>query len=173
MSARKEFERNVGKVEDSRHKMNHFVNHSYNKHETVRSTSPNRHGVQGDASLRMRLSGQLDRPSPPVGSKLHSVPALDIEESLATLHGQGVEEDGRGNFRRHENRSRDEAGSPTNQMIGRRGQDDLAEQLMNSVRLKDEPEKNNSGQFNNSYDKVSPVSFFTICCLSPIVLCNG
>ncbi|KAL8111388.1 hypothetical protein AgCh_019198 [Apium graveolens] len=56
----------------------------------------------GRVSGERRLSGQLDNPGLPAGSKVHSVDASDIEEARMVLHsevggdrGKGEEEDGK------------------------------------------------------------------------------
>ncbi|PIA49787.1 hypothetical protein AQUCO_01300489v1 [Aquilegia coerulea] len=151
MSGMPELERNVDREESSRGKMNHKVNQSYNNDEMLRNNLPASGGIHADASSRLHLSGQIDHPGPREGSKLHSVPAVDIEESLGTLHGEVFEEDSR--FNRNENKSKSDASGPNYQRSGRGWQDDLSEQLMNSVRLSNGLDKSSTSHYDNSYDK--------------------
>ncbi|OVA00173.1 PAP/25A-associated [Macleaya cordata] len=137
------------KKEDAGH--SEFNNQFYDeKDEMVRRMS-NGHGeIQGNLPHRFGLSGQVDHPGPPPGSNLHSVPASDIEESLAKLHGGSAEEDGNPGLARLENKNRD-------QRSIRREQNDLAEQFMGSLALRDSRYENKNGirQLNNSHDKHS------------------
>ncbi|KAF5203025.1 Poly(A) RNA polymerase GLD2 [Thalictrum thalictroides] len=147
MSGMRELEHNVDKEEASRGKMNHQVNHSYNNDETLSTNLLGPVGIQGDASSRLHLSGQIDHPGPQAGSKLHSVPAADIEESLGTLHDEVLNKDGRLNG--NENKSKSDARGPNYQRSG--WQDDLSEQLMDSVRLSNGLEKSSTRHYDKNF----------------------
>lgn len=94
------------------------------------------------------LSRQLDRLGPPAGSKLHSVPASDFEESMMAYHtGDGE------THKEFGNRTRDTKGD-----IPRSHDDldDLKERLVDSLGLEDESdEKSDQKKDHGTRDRVS------------------
>ncbi|KAL9434995.1 hypothetical protein AB3S75_021290 [Citrus x aurantiifolia] len=96
------------------------------------------------------LTRQLDRPGPPSGSNLHSVSALDIEESLLDLHREGRERP-LGRDKRREN------GPGYSQ--GGDDMDDFGEDLVDSLlpddesELKNDTHERNDKKHRNSRDK--------------------
>ncbi|XP_077248122.1 nucleotidyltransferase family protein [Tasmannia lanceolata] len=110
---------------------------------------------QGQVSSKLPLSFQVDRPGPPKGSNLHSVPAFDIEESLANIHGvSGGEEHGHG-VQKVGKRNMDGVVGLGRFASERNGElDMMSEQLMSSLMLRDESvNKNALSSRNSSRDK--------------------
>ncbi|KAM3698556.1 hypothetical protein ACJW31_06G197200 [Castanea mollissima] len=90
------------------------------------------------------LSRQLDHPGPPTGSKLHSVSALDIEESMSTLDSE-IGEFRDGNSYRGRNKLKEE---------GSHEVDDFGKKLVDSLLLEDESDdKNESTPLRSSREK--------------------
>ncbi|MCD7467620.1 hypothetical protein HAX54_005163 [Datura stramonium] len=79
---------------------------------------------------------QLDSPGPPSGSKLYSVLASDVEDSMLELHGEDAE-------------SGEETVTGTRNILGRSSAqdqselDELGEHLISSLGLEDEPDERN------------------------------
>ena len=96
------------------------------------------------------LSRQLDHPAPPTGSKLHSVSALDTEESMSNLHSE-IGEFRDGNSYRGRNKLKEE---------GSHEVDDFGEKLVDSLLLEDESDdKNESTPLRSSREKVDYLFF--------------
>ncbi|XP_042511124.1 UTP:RNA uridylyltransferase 1 isoform X2 [Macadamia integrifolia] len=132
----------VSEGQESRDELKRLVHSLYNEDGMMRRQAPEDLGIQGDSSPRLGLTTQLERPGPPTGSNLHSVPASDIEESLSNLHGRVGDEGGAHGFLRPGQRDRNGVAGAAYGRDNRPEQDILTEQLMGSLMLKDGFNKN-------------------------------
>ncbi|EEF50424.1 poly(A) polymerase cid, putative [Ricinus communis] len=125
VSRRRELDHNVNKEKG---------NHSELSKRNAFLSSESKSLRDGNGSRDLGLTRQLDHPGPPAGSNLHSVSALDIEESLLNFNAEMVE-DGK-------NDGHD--------------LDDVGEELADTLLLEGESEgKNDNKQNRHSRDKES------------------
>lgn len=144
----RDFEHNVDNEKNNFVELNHRgigLNHKYERESKHLSRNGKNHAISSDDRGFFR---QLDSPGPPAGSKLHSVLASDVEDSMLELHGEDAE-------------SREETVTGMRDVLGRssaRGQselDELGEHLISSLGLEDEPdERSDKKKHHASRDKV-------------------
>ncbi|XP_043716193.1 UTP:RNA uridylyltransferase 1-like [Telopea speciosissima] len=127
----------VSEGQESRDELKHLIHSLYNEDGVMRRQAPEDLGIQGDASPRLGLTTQLERPGPPTGSNLHSVPALEIEESLSNLHCQVSDEGGTLGLLRPGQRDRNGVVGAAYGRDRLREHDILAEQHVGSLMHKD------------------------------------
>ncbi|XP_016436229.2 UTP:RNA uridylyltransferase 1-like [Nicotiana tabacum] len=141
------FEHNVDKEKSNFVELNHRgigLNHKNERESKFLPRNGKNYAIVSDGRGIFR---QLDAPGPPAGSKLHSVLASDVEDSILELHGEEAE-------------SGEETGTGMRDKLGRgssRGQselDDLGEQLISSLGLEDESsERSDKKKHHGSRDK--------------------
>ncbi|KAA8515962.1 hypothetical protein F0562_019141 [Nyssa sinensis] len=143
-SRRRSFEHNVDREKGHLGELNHRSFTSNIEDERARIMSPEHRNARGDIWDGLGLSHQLDCPGPPAGSNLHSISALDIEESQLELHG----EDGEKRRYWSQDRMRRDGGP------GHLELEDSGEQLMSSLVMGDElDDKSDKKQHHSSRDK--------------------
>lgn len=72
---------------------------------------------KGDFSLKLPLTAQLDKPGPPTGNNLHSVPAVDIDERLRVLRPDVVADRHSSGIRRMDRMSDTDGGGIEQEML--------------------------------------------------------
>lgn len=143
----RDFEHNVDNEKNNFVELNHRgsgLNHKYERE----SKHLSRNGKNCAIGLDDRgVSRQLDSPGPPAGSKLHSVLASDVEDSMLELHGEDAE-------------SGEETVTGMRNSLGRssaRGQselDELGEHLISSLGLEyEQDERSDKKKRHASRDK--------------------
>ncbi|XP_010272621.1 PREDICTED: UTP:RNA uridylyltransferase 1 [Nelumbo nucifera] len=142
-SGRRDFNHNVDKEAATQSEMNHAVFPSFDNDGMIRRQTPENTRLQDDASSTLGLHRQLDHPGPPSGSNLHTVSALDAEESLANLHAEVAQEGRLPPYPSRKERNKNEKGDRAYGRVSRREQDALAEELMDSLMLRDGLDNNN------------------------------
>lgn len=144
----RDFENNVDNEKNDFVELNHRgigLNHKYERESRRLSTNGKNYAIRSDDR---RVFHQLDSPGPPAGSKLHSVLASDVEDSMLELHVEDAE-------------SGEETVTGMKNVLGgssARGQselDELGEHLISSLGLEDGPdERKDKKKPHASRDKV-------------------
>ncbi|CAN4125736.1 unnamed protein product [Withania somnifera] len=143
----RDFEHNVDNEKNNFVELNHRgigLNHMYERESKHLSRNGKNYAIVLDDR---GVSRQLDSLGPPAGSKLHSVLASDVEDSMLELHGEDAD-------------SGEETVAGMGNTPGRssaRGQselDELGEHLISSLGLEDEPnERSDKKKHHASRDK--------------------
>ncbi|KAJ4954243.1 hypothetical protein NE237_011026 [Protea cynaroides] len=128
--------------QETRDELKRQVHSLYNEDGLMKRQAPKDLVIHGNASPTLGLTTQLERPGPPAGSNLHSVPASDIEDSVSNLHRQVGDEGGAPGLLRPGRRDRNGVMGSAYGRDHRHEQDILAEQQMGSLMLKDGFDKN-------------------------------
>lgn len=143
----RDFEHNVDSEKNNFVELNHRGIGLNRKYEGEGKHLPRNGKNYAIGSADRGVFRQLDSPGPPSGSKLHSVLASDVGDSMLELHGEDTE-------------SGEETVPGMRNMLGRssaRGQselDELGEHLISSLGLEDEPdERNDKKKHHASRDK--------------------
>ncbi|KAI4354938.1 hypothetical protein L6164_003760 [Bauhinia variegata] len=117
----------------------------------VRTLPAGRSNSRGSKSREVGLPEQLDRPGPPAGGNLRSIPASEIEESLLNFRS-GIVEDGVGV--KYQGVDKPKEGDIPDRGAGDSELDELGEQFVDSLLIEVGPvDKTSSKQRRNSREK--------------------